>query len=188
MTGEEREAIQRTLAELVFEASRSGRLVDGSELAEGLRSRGLLARDEQDAPDIDGFMVETLAVNEALAALTSVSGKTLYHAPGLLSRTYASILDRKGTPVVLMAEEIRRSSADYPRPVPVELFEESPFDLTPEQIEGCLRSMAASPEYQDITFTVTSTGAVYLFSSHHLGRPHAAFLAERADTGLAQNP
>jgi hypothetical protein len=41
--------------------------------------------------------------------------------------------------------------------------------------------------YLDDIFT-TSTGAVYLFSSRHLERPYAAFLAERADTGLLLNP
>jgi hypothetical protein len=188
MTGEEREAVLRALAEEVREASREGRLVGGDELAACLRAQALLGGDERDVPDVDGLMAETLAAHEDLAALASISGKTLYHAPGLLSRTYASILDRKGSPVVLMAEEIRRNSADYPRPVSVELFEESPFDLSPGQIESCLKSMAANPEYRDITYTITSTGAVYLFSDRHLDRPLAAFLAERADTGLAQNP
>jgi len=48
--------------------------------------------------------------------------------------------------------------------------------------------MAAGPEFDDISFITTSTGAVYLFSSRHLERPYAAFLAERADTGLLLNP
>jgi hypothetical protein len=72
--------------------------------------------------------------------------------------------------------------------VPLELFEQSPFDLIPEQIETSLKTMAASLEYDDISFTTTSTGAVYLFSSRHLERPYAAFLAERADIGLQLNP
>ena len=137
---------------------------------------------------MEALLAETLAANEDLAALTSISGEILYHAPSLLSRTYAAILDRKTSPVLLIAEEVRRNSAEYPRPVPLELFEQSPFDLIPEQIEASLKTMAASPEFDDISFTTTSTGAVYLFSSRHLERPYAAFLAERADTGLLLNP
>ena len=35
---------------------------------------------------------------------------------------------------------------------------------------------------------VSGFAAIYLFSSRHLERPYAAFLAERADTGLLLNP
>ena len=139
-------------------------------------------------PDMEALMAETLAAHPDLAALRSISGQTLYHAPALLSCTYASILDRRDSPVILIAEEIRRNSLEYPRPLPLEIFEESPFDLTPDRIEDSLKIMAASPEFQDITFTTTSTGAVYLFSSRYLERRYAAFLAERADVGLALNP
>ena len=137
---------------------------------------------------LSGLLAETLARNADLAALASITGRVLYHAPALLSRTYAAILDRKGSPLILLAEEIRRNSSEYPRPVPVDLFEAEPFALTPEQIEAALAAMAENPDYRDITFTITSTGAVYLFSTRHLERPYAAFLAERADVGLAQNP
>jgi len=128
-----------------------------------------------------------LANHPGLASLESLSGQAAYHAPELLSRTFARILDRKGSPLLLMAEEIRANSRDYPRPVPLELFEAPPFDLTPEVIGHALRAMAANPEYQDITFTPTATGAVYLYSSLHLERGYAAFLAQRAES-LAMNP
>jgi hypothetical protein len=71
--------------------------------------------------------------------------------------------------------------------VPVELFEAPPFGLTPEEIETALRAMAAKPECKDITFTTASTGAVYLFSTRHMDRGYATFLAERAET-LVMNP
>ncbi len=96
-------------------------------------------------------------------------------------------MDRKGSPLLLLAEEVRANSRDYPRPVPVELFEAPPFELTPEEIEQALRVMATDPRYQDITFTPTSTGAVYLFSTLHLERGYATFLAQRAES-LAMNP
>jgi hypothetical protein len=137
---------------------------------------------------MEALLAETLAIHQDLAVLASISGKTLYHTPSLLSRTYAAILDAKDSPVVLMAEEIRRNSAEYPRPLPLDLFEESPFDLSPEQIEASLKTMAASPEFQDISYLTTSTGAVYLFSRRYLEQAYAAVLAERADIGLLLNP
>jgi hypothetical protein len=188
MISEEREALCRVLADTIREASRGGQLLGKDELSVSLRAYCSLGDDEPVFPDMDALLAETLGIHHDLAAIESISGRTLYHAPALLSRTYAAILDRKASPVALIAEEVRKNSLEYPRPVPLDLFEESPFDLTPEQIEAGLKSMAGSPEFQDITYTTTTTGAVYLFSSRYLERGYAAFLAERADTGLLLNP
>jgi hypothetical protein len=188
MTGQESQNLCQTLAEAIREASLAGQLIGREALLASLRTRGLLDDGQFGAPEMEVLLAETLAANEDLATLSSITGEILYHAPSLLSRTYAAILNRKTSPVVLIAEEVRRNSAEYPRPLPLDLFEQSPFDLIPEQIEASFKTMAASPEYDDISFTTTSTWAVYLFSSRHLERPYAAFLAERADTGLLLNP
>jgi hypothetical protein len=188
MTGQENNTLREALAEAIREVSQAGKLVGKDALLVNLRDRGLLGHNQQDTPDMEPLLAETLAAHQDLAALTSISGEILYHSPALLSRTYASILDRKRSPIVLIAEEVRRNSVEYPRPIPLDLFEQSPFDLTPEQIEVGLKTMAASPEFEDISFTTTSTGAVYLFSTRHMERPYAAFLAERADVGLLLNP
>jgi hypothetical protein len=188
MTGRGNQTLCQALAAMIRQASLAGQLVGGAALLAELRDRSLLDPCEPDVPDMDALLGEVLAANADLAALTGISGEILFHAPSLLSRTYAVILDSRSSPVLLIAEEVRRNSADYPRPVPLELFEQSPFDLIPEQIETSLKTMAGSPEYEDISFITTSTGAVYLFSSRHLERPYAAFLAERADTGLLLNP
>jgi len=188
MTGQESQTLCQALAMAIREASMAGQLVGKEVLLAELRGRSLLGSEEPGVPDMDALLAETLAANADLAALTSISGEILYHAPSLLSRTYAGILDSKASPVRLIAEEVRRNSADYPRPLPLELFEQFPFDLIPEQIEAGLKSMAADPEFDDISFITTSTGSIYLFSSRHLERPYAAFLAERADTGLLLNP
>lgn len=181
---ERRDAAIEALAEAIRQASRAGILVG----AEDLRGALTGMEDMEETEGVDVLLAETLARNDDLAALESVTGRTLYHAPGLLSRTYAAILDRKAFPLILMAEEIRRNSLEYPRPVPLEMFQAEPFALTPEQTAAALAAMAEDPAYRDITFTTTSTGAVYMFSLRHLERPYAAFLAERADVGLAENP
>lgn len=212
MTTRDAAELAQAAAEAVCEASREQRLVSRDDVLAVLLERGFRdclegpCADENDggtepaAPNgaanerrptsdeaSDARLAGILSAHPGIASFASLSGKTVYHAPELLSRNYARILDRKGSPVALLAEEIRANSRDYPRPVPLELFGAPPFDLPPEAIETVLQAMAASPEYQDITVTATSTGAVYLFSSLHLERGYAAFLAERAET-LAMNP
>lgn len=192
------EAVTRftdAVVETVREASRNLRLVAPEEVRAALEADGAFlaavgtAPGEQDASaeDLQALLGGILAGHPGIASLQSLSGQTVYHAPDLLSHTYARILDRKGSHLLLMAEEIRANSRDYPRPVPVELFEAPPFDLTPEEIDLALRAMSASPDHQDITFTTTSAGAVFLFSSLHLERGYAAFLAQRAES-LVLNP
>lgn len=188
MNGQENQVLCRTLAETIREASAAGKLVGSDALLAELRARHLLNPDDASDPEMEALLAQTLATHQDLAALTGITGEILYHAPSLLSRSYACILNRKSSPILLIAEEVRRNSAEYPRPLPLDLFEQSPFDLTPEQIEVSLKAMAGNPDFEDISFTTTSTGAVYLFSSRHLERPYAAFLAERADTWLMLNP
>jgi len=201
--------LAQAAAEAVREASREPRLATCGDVLAMLLERGLgdvlatpaSGRDDEEADprgvpdgaqpaaaaDAAARLAALLACQPGIAAFVSLSGQTVYHAPELLSRTYALILDRKDSPIALVAEEIRTNSRDYPRPVPVKLFEAPPFDLSPEEIEAVLRAMAAGAAYQDITFAATTNGAVYLFSSLHLKREYAAFLAERAET-LVLNP
>ena len=86
-----------------------------------------------------------------------------------------------------MAEAVRSHSRDYPRPVPVELFEKPPFNLGAQDLADILKSLAADPEYQDIATIRASTGTTYLFSCLHLTRAYAAFLAEQ-EASLPMNP
>ena len=99
MTGQESETLCQALAEAIREASRAGQLVGKDACWLNFGDRSLLGADEPDVPDMEALLAETLAANPDLAALTSISGETLYHAPPLLSRTYAAILDRKASPV-----------------------------------------------------------------------------------------
>ncbi len=189
--------LEEAALEAVREASRQGRLATLEDLLGALEADGAFLspvglapagqEDEGPGEDMPALLAEVLAGTPEVACFQSLSGAVLYHAPDLLSHTYARILDRKGSPLLLMAGEIRANSRDYPRPVPVELFEAPPFDLTPEEIGQALQGMAADPKYHDITFTTTPGGAVFLFSTRHLERGYAAFLAQRAET-LVQNP
>lgn len=183
MTPEETARLGEAAAEAVYAASGELRLVDCAEVLEALAAEGHFPEaDTTELEEARALLPGLLAAHPALAALESRTGRTLHHAPELLSRTYARILDRKGSPLLLVAAEIRANSRDYPRPVPAELFEGPPFDLTPEDLTHALAAMAASPEYQDISSATTDTGAVYLFSTRHLERGYAVFLAQRTES------
>jgi len=183
MTPEDTARLCEAAAQAVREASAELRLVDCAEVLEALAAEGHFA--EEDTIGLEearALLPGLLAAHPALAVLESRTGRTLHHAPEQLSRTYARILDRKGSPLLLMAEEIRANSRDYPRPVPAELFEGPPFELPPEDIAHAVAAMAESPDYQDISSVTTDTGAVYLFSSQHMERGYAMFLAEQTES------
>lgn len=183
MTPEDTARLSEAAALAVQTASAELRLVDCAEVLEALVGQGHFA--EEDTAGMEearALLPGLLAAHPALAVLESRTGRTLHHAPELLSRTYARILDRKGSPLLLLAEEIRANSRDYPRPVPAELFEGPPFELTPEDIAHAVAAMAECAEYQDISFVTTESGVLYLFSTRHLERGYAVFLAERTES------
>jgi hypothetical protein len=128
-----------------------------------------------------------LATLPGIASFPGLSGEPLFHDARMLSATYARIVDRRNAPLALVAEEVRLNSRDYPRPVPVALFEAPPFSLAPESILAALEDMAGRPEFADIAWTTAPGGTVFLFSTRHLTPDYAQFLAERSE-GLAANP
>jgi len=188
MSVSDEDSLVRATLDTVREASAATRLIAADEVVNQLRQHGFGECPEM-LPEVDPCSKVTAILSELpdIATFVSLSGRTVYHDPALLSRTFARILDRKGSPAMLLAEEVRSNSREYPRPVPVELFEAPPFDLSPEIIEATLTAMAADPVYQDITFTTTALGSVYLFSSRHLERSYATFLAEQ-DESFAMDP
>ncbi len=90
--------------------------------------------------------------------------------------------------MLLIAEIVRENSAIYPRPVPLDMFKHSPFDLTLEEIQASLAQMAGRDEYKDINQTTTSIGTVFLYSTSHLDPGYASMLAEWLDVEQANNP
>jgi hypothetical protein len=88
----------------------------------------------------------------------------------------------------MMAEVIREHSKLYPRPVPLALFQCSPFNLSNDEIALCLKEMMDDPPYRDIAHLTTSIGHLFAYSTDHLDARHAAMLAEWADVGQVENP
>ncbi|MHC1788349.1 hypothetical protein [Solidesulfovibrio sp.] len=188
MSEADKEDLDRAALETVREASAATCLIAADEILERLVAQGF-AKQLHTPPEADPCLrvAEVLSGLSGIASFESRSGRTVYHDLALLSRTYARILDHKDAAELLLAEEIRSNSRDYPRPVPVELFEKTPFNLAPATIEAALKSLSCGQEFQDITSLTTAAGAVYLFSTLYLKRGYAAFLAEQ-DASLAMNP
>ena len=176
-------------ARLIRAACEEGRLLDKTELLRRLRERPAAP----DAPAVSQEALEeeiaaSLAGDPDLAVVHGPDGDEFYRCASLMSATYAGILAGKRAPCLLMAETVRKNSKEYPRPVALDIFEYPPFDLDPQSIRMCLRRMAAEADFDDISFVESSVGTVYLYSTRHLDREYAAFLAERLDVDLALNP
>ncbi len=171
------------IAELVRAASREGRLITAAELEAAYR--------ESFGPGPEDFAAEleaALAGHGDLARLPGAGGREYFHSLRHLSATYAGILARRGDPLLLIAATVRENSQLYPRPLALDVFNAEPFGLTPEVIREVLHGMHGNPTYVDIAAHTTTTGAIYLYSTRHLDHGYAAFLAERIETGLVDNP
>ena len=188
MSAADEDDLARAALETIREASAATCLIAADEILERLLAGGFAER-LQTPPEADPclLLAAVLSGLPGIASFESLSGRTVYHDLALLSRTYARILDHKDATEVLLAAEIRSNSRDYTRPVPVELFGKTPFDLAPETIEAALKALSCGQEFQDITSLTTAAGAVYLFSTLYLKRGYAVFLAEQ-DASLAMNP
>jgi len=173
----------------IREESRRGRLVSRSEVLQRLHAAGGRTGKEPLEEDGEKFLQRFLQGSEDVQELRAPNGAAHYFSTIAMTGHYARILiGRRGDPLALMAEIVRESSALYPRPVPVDSFMESPFEMTEDEIEACLARIPGQEDMQDIRPTTTSSGALFLFSTRHLEPDHAAMLAEWLDVGSLTDP
>lgn len=184
------ETLQFEIIGFMRTRSEAGQLVTAEEIYSEFFRMGLLQSEKEEAfAEFEILLKETVKQNEELKEILDGKGLSHYYSAQSMAETYARILiQREGGPLLLMAEVIRENSRRYPRPVPLNIFEDSPFELTPEQILFCLKEMADEKEYQDIEQTTTSIGTVFLYSRQYLEPDHAAMLAEWLDVGQSNNP
>ncbi len=187
---EQQEQIYTAIANVIRKSGEAGQLVQFEEIWTELTGQGLLTSEADDPrPHLQGIVREVVKRNEDLGEIPGVHGIAYFYSTQSLSETYAVILARKkGDPLELIAQIVRENSSVYPRPVPLDLFRESPFDLTGEEILACLDKLGQQREYQDIVQTTTSIGNKFLFSSRHLNPDYASTLAEWLDVGQINNP
>lgn len=185
---EQREEIRLTIAKIIREKSETGQLMQFEELLTELAGQGLLNPEGTDQRShLEGILRQVVSENEDIKELSSKNQIPHYYSSRSLSEIYAGILVRKEENS-LIAEIVRENSAIYPRPVPLNIFREPPFDLTQEEILDYLEKMGKQGEYQDIAQTTTSIGTVFLYSNRHLDATYASILAEWLDVGQANNP
>jgi hypothetical protein len=178
------------IANFIRTKSRSGELATSREIFDTFGKRAILIHSSgEQVQEFEAVLKEALIANEDLKEVSDGKEGSRFYSTQNMSEPYARILSRKGkNPTHLMAETIRENSQRYPRPVALELFEGSPFDLTPDEILACLKEMAGSEEYQDIAQTTSSIGTVFLFSKLHLEPDYASMLAEWIDVGQSKSP
>jgi hypothetical protein len=181
-------ALQAT-AELIRIRSEEGQLILSGEILKGLVEKGFLPREEDPSSSLDANLKRAQEEFRDLKAIRGRDGSTHYYSSLSMSDTYAEWVLRWGeNPFHTMAEIIRENSKIYPRPVPLDLFQESPFGFSGEEIQDLLRRMAEQEDYRDIRQTQTSIGSLYLYSTLHLEPDYASTLAEWLDVGQANNP
>jgi hypothetical protein len=184
------EEICQTVADMIHKKSEGGQFISKKEIFQELIGQNILKSDppEQES-EFETILKKTMEGNSDLRELPGRDGLPRYYSSQCMSEPYIRILLRKEEdPLLLIAEMVRENSSLYPRPVPIDIFFDSPFDLTQEEILVCLGKMSGQEEYQDIAQTTTSTGTIFLYSSRHLDSGYASMLAEWSDVGQAENP
>ena len=184
------EATCQAVANIIRKKSETGQCVLQKEIFQELIDQKVLKLDNREQPGaFETILKKTVKENEDLKELPNKDGLPRYYSSQCMSETYVRIILRKEeNPLMLIAEIVRENSALYPRPVPLAIFLDSPFELTQEEIPACLQKMSGQEEYQDIAQTTTSAGTVFLYSNRHLDPGYASMLAEWLDVGQSNNP
>ena len=180
--------ISLTMVKMIRDRSEMGQLAQLAELLTELVEKGLVnAETTHQRAQLEDAFRQALSENEDIRSVSGRNNIPKYYSSLSLSETYAGILVRKEENS-LIAEIVRENSAVYPRPIPIGIFREPPFDLTQEEIVEYLKDMGKQGEYQDIAQTTTSIGTVFLYSNQHLDPTYASALAEWIDVGETNNP
>jgi hypothetical protein len=186
--GEETPA--RAIAAIIRAKSEEAKLLSQRELFRALTERNLLPPEVDQRQELfEARIEEAMEENADLVKLQAPGEEPFFFSSRHMTEPYARILlGKEADPMLLIAEVVRENSAIYPRPVPLRMFQQTPFDLTEDEIQSCLERMAGQEETQDIRQTTTSIGTVFLFSIRHLDPDYGSMLAEWLDVGQANNP
>jgi hypothetical protein len=188
--GKEGEAAARAIAAMIRQSSEASQLIAESEILPRMADQHLFISQAADpAEEVGDILKKVVDGSEDLHELAAQDGSRRYYSSHFMTETYAMILLQKlGDPLRLIAETVRENSAVYPRPVPLDIFTQPPFDLTRQEVLNDLERMAAEEEYRDIVPTTTSASRVFLYSTLHLEPEYASMLAEWLDVGQFNNP
>jgi hypothetical protein len=185
-----KETVSHVIAESIRKKSQAGELTSENDIFQELLNRDILKGDREESQCLfKEALDETLNRYEDLEKLPDRGEGPRFYSSQFMTESYTRILLQKEIDLLLLiAEVVRENSAVYPRPVSLDLFGDSPFNLTQGELQGYLQQMAREEGYRDIKQTTTSTGNVFLFSSLHLEPDYASMLAEWFDVGQFNNP
>ncbi len=188
--GKEGEAAARAIAAMIRQSSEASQLIAESEILRRMADQHLLISQAVDpAEEVGDILKKVVDGSEDLHELAAQDGSRRYYSSHFMTEAYAMILLQKlGDHLRLIAETVRENSAVYPRPVPLDIFTQPPFDLTRQEVLNDLERMAAEDGYRDIVPTTTSASRVFLYSTLHLEPEYASMLAEWLDVGQFNNP
>ena len=186
----EGEAAAQAIAAMIRQNSAAGQLISESEILHRVADQHLFPpRAAGPAEEFETILKKVVKGNEDLHELAARDGSWTFYSSHFMTGAYAMILlQKQGDPLRLIAESVRKDSAVYPRPVPLDIFTQPPFDLTPQAVLEYLERMSQEEEYRDIMPTTTSTSRVFLYSTLHLEPDYASMLAEWLDVGQFNNP
>ena len=187
---EQLEQIGQAIAQTIREQSETGQLIPFEEIwTELVRAGHVTQEANSEMTDFKAILGEVVQESADLQEISTENGTAHYYSTRSLRETYAGILITKEEGHLrVIAQVVRDNSKIYPRPVPLDMFTMSPFDLTQEEILDCLAKIGEQEEYEDIARTTTSVGTVFLYSSRHLEPDYAFTLAEWLDVGQVNNP
>ena len=126
-----------------------------------------------------------MAASPACRDIVTIEGEqdVYYYSSEVMSDFFAMItmLSREGNYPRMMAEMIRYNCRTYPASTPAHYFEQSPYGMTPEQVQHYTEVMRSLPEYADICTTKASDGTAYLYSTDYFGEEYAQALADHIE-------
>jgi hypothetical protein len=179
------EDLAQTAAGIVRRESGAGLLIQATEILQRL--------DEQDNPhqavDFESLRKKILDENEDIRELAAGEGSLYYFSTRFMTGAYAAVLLKKrGDPLMLIADIVRQNTAAYLRPVPLDLFMQSPFDFAHRDLLKMLEQMETLEAFIDIARTTTSASREFLYSTRFLEPAHASLMAQWIDVGQSENP
>ena len=187
--GQRLESASLTVADIIRKRSEEGQFVSTEEICASLTELGFLKSGEEQRSLVEVIIQQAIEEQGDLKEIEGKNGVSRYYSSIYMVDKYVKILIQKGEdPLLMIAEIVRENSKIYPRPIPLDIFKESPFKFSEEVLLGFLEEMDEQEEYQDIARTTTSIGTIYLYSTHHLEPDYASTLAEWLDVGQADNP
>lgn len=190
MTGKTKEQLRTNdvvqVVCIVRQESKAGLLITMADIAHRL------AGSNEHIPlvtELEILLEKAIAENEDIQELVAGNGSRYYFSMRFMTEAYATILLKKqGDSLQLIADIVRQNTADYLRPVPLDMFMQSPFNFTYDEILEILERMENVKEFQDIRRTTTSSFREFLYSADTLESMHASMLAQWFDVGQLDNP